>query len=408
MFAGIDVTGLFWRYRTGVQNYYYGLMEGLTPDVLARNNSDVALLDFATQDVHHLDKPNGSAVEFRRGAPLAYLPTFDEWMWTRVLGRGVRTWRNAVRALRLFIAEKSRIEARITSDLDVLQVWNWDIRTLPQAKHVITIPDVIPLLRPELYDQAFLDATKTSLEFARDKADRVIAISNYTKQDLIEVAGIPESKIDVVYYGVHKHFCPVNDASKIEGVLQKYNISAEIPFVLSVGFLDPRKNIKGHIKAFEKLVCDSATNDIRLVLVGPEALRTDEILQDVKSSSIRDMIQSVGYVPHEEIPILMSAARAFLYCSFYEGFGLPVLEAMACGLPVVTSNRTSLPEVAGNACIITDPEDTDAIAQGLQDVLTDDRRHKELSELGIARAKKFTWDKAAEAHLGVFKACMEI
>src|SRR5205085_12591894 len=144
----------------------------------------------------------------------------------------------------------------------------------------------------------FIAGTKQSLNFARDEAARVIAISEFTKQDLVETAGVPAEEIQVVYCGVHEMFRQVKDAAAGRRVRGAYGIE-DRPYILSVGFLDPRKNVNGHLRSFEILASKRGFDDLQLVLVGPESNATDEVLKDVKSSTLRDRIHVTGYVPNE-------------------------------------------------------------------------------------------------------------
>ena len=407
MKIGIDITGLFWKYRTGVQNYYYGLIAGLANLDLDGKDVKFVLVDRSIQDVHHFPFKLNNHFEFRRAASLQFLPTLDVLSSTRFWGRGIRVWNRGIRGLRRRIAQRQKRVDRMLKDLDVLQVWNWDIRLAPRAKHVITVPDVIPVLFPELYTPEFVKVTKESLEFAKNEAHVVIAISKHTKRDLINIAGIPEEKIRVIYYGVHKIFRPIHDSASIRKILQRYGINNDRPYILSVGFLDPRKNVKGHVRAFEKLVMrNKDMQDLQLVLVGPKSLATDQVLQEVDLSRVRERIYITDYVPHHHIPFIISGASAFVYCSFYEGFGLPVIEAMACGVPVVTSNSSSLAEIAKDAAILVDPYDVDAIVMGLYRVLTDTHVRSELISCGLSRANQFRWEKAAREHLRVYRECL--
>ncbi len=390
MRAGIDITGLHWTYRTGVQNIYYGLIEGLLD--LNVEDVDCFLIDRSGDGSHRLPLALSGHVQMRAISALGFLPTGNSRL---------TLWNRAVKSARRRMVNRQSVRDSLLGDLDVFHPWTWDAIRAPHAWHVITLTDVIPILFADLFQKEFVRTTQAGMEFARRHADRIIAISQFTKDELVRVAGLERDRISVIYLGVRAIFKPLG-AATINAVRQRYNLH-ERPYVVSVGFLDPRKNVKGLVHAFEKLVADSAFRDLQLVLIGPPSFSSDQVLVEIQSAQVRDRIHVTGFVPDDDIVALVNGADAFAYCSLYEGFGLPVLEAMACGTPVVTSSTTALGEIGGDAAVLVAPDNVDTIVEGMARVLTDADLRANLRARGFERAKQFTWRNCAQEHLQVYR-----
>ncbi|MFH2076777.1 MAG: glycosyltransferase family 1 protein, partial [Pseudomonadota bacterium] len=215
------------------------------------------------------------------------------------------------------------------------------------------------------------------------RADAVIAVSSRTRDDLVELLKIPEAKIRVISEGVDPLFLAFSEDEKSAALRRQYNLVGPY-LIFLVGTPEPRKNLKRTVDAAMK-----AAPDIPLVLIGPP-----EPLRKLLGQPTGKLLFP-GIVPDDHLLALLSGALISLYPSLYEGFGLPVLESMACGAPVITSDRGSLPEVAGGCALIVDPEDTDAIADAISRLLHDGNLRKDLIREGKARAAEFTWQKAA-------------
>ncbi|MBK8904959.1 MAG: glycosyltransferase family 4 protein [Anaerolineaceae bacterium] len=222
------------------------------------------------------------------------------------------------------------------------------------------------------------------------RARRVVADSQATKQDLIQLDGIPADKIDVIYPGVDPALQPVTDESVITAVLHKYHITP--PYLLYLSTLQPRKNLVRLIQAY------AASNlPHRLVLAGKPGWLAQPILETISNlqSPISQKIVLTGFVDEADKAALLSGATAVLYPSLYEGFGFPVLEAQACGTAVLTATTSSLPEVAGDAALLVDPLDTAAITQGIQTLVHDEAYRHQLVQRGFENVKKFSWVETA-------------
>lgn len=230
------------------------------------------------------------------------------------------------------------------------------------------------------------------------RADRIFAVSESTRDDLRVRYGIPEKKVSVVLSGIDSSFREYDrNDPKMLAVKEKYGLP--FTFVLSLGAFEPRKNLVSVVHAFEALrrARHPKLEKVVLVLAGVSGWKEKEIMRAVEHSPFRGNIILPGFIDPEDKPAFYNLASAFVYPSLYEGFGFPVLETMACGAPVVTSNSSSLPEVAGEAGILTDPHRPDELFRALEAVLLDRKLAERLRKRGIARAKTFSWERAAES-----------
>jgi glycosyltransferase involved in cell wall biosynthesis len=268
----------------------------------------------------------------------------------------------------------------------------------PSLKTVVTIHDVglQPFL--EQYQRWWwrLYGGRIS-NYAARNATHLIAVSRSTKRDLVEKLGVASEKISVVYEGVdHRKFRVQSSKFKIEETKGRYGIAGE--YFLFVGTIQPRKNLVRLIEAFSK----AAAKDFTLVLVGKKGWLADEIYAAPRRFAVEDRVKFLGYVPTDDVATLLSGAEAFLFPSLYEGFGLVVLEALACGCPVLTSNISSLPEVVGEAGVLVDPHSVKDIALGITELLGLSKEARNgLVQRGIEQAQKFSWEKAARETLKV-------
>lgn len=267
---------------------------------------------------------------------------------------------------------------------------------------IITVHDLIRYFdwkgyRVSIHKPNFRDRFYLSLDYQGiRKARKIIAVSQNTKRDLIKYLEIPEEKISVIYEGVdHNLFKPV-----------KRRMS-DVPYILFVGSEHPRKNLAGLLKAFKKLKKEKRFKDLKLVKVGKaggrEADFRKQTLEAVRALELEKEIEFTEFVLEEELPIYYSGAECFVFPSLFEGFGLPPLEAMACGCPVIVSNVASLPEIVGDAGRLIDPHDENDLANALFEVLSDSQLKRELSTKGLERARQFSWEKAAKETMEVYQ-----
>jgi glycosyltransferase involved in cell wall biosynthesis len=232
-------------------------------------------------------------------------------------------------------------------------------------------------------------------------ADAVIAVSEHTKADAIRTYGMREEKISVIYEGVADRFRRTSpDATA--AVRRKYSLPDR--FILSVGTIEPRKNLSALLEAYH--VLRNEYPEYRLVLVGKKGWLYADFFRRIDELGLGDKIVFPGFVPDEDLPAMYSAADLFVFPSLYEGFGLPVLEALACGAAVVASNASSVPEVAGDAALLVDPNDGEALVREMRAVLNNAKLRQDLQARGPKQAAKFSWRKAAEETLDVYSAVL--
>ena len=227
-----------------------------------------------------------------------------------------------------------------------------------------------------------------------EKSAKIITISEFTKKELLDLGLCDEQKIEVIYNGVDEKFCPIGK-SEFAKIASRFDIGYKSYF-LFVGTLEPRKNLSTLLQSY-LLYLEKSQNPLPLVLAGGIGWRSeyfDDILQKALDSGY---VKRLGYVVEEELIALYGGARAFIFPSLYEGFGLPPLEAMACATPVIASNSSSIPEVVGDAGLLIDPLDVDAFCQALLQIEIDDESCKMLSQKGLQRAKKFNWKNSAKS-----------
>jgi len=234
------------------------------------------------------------------------------------------------------------------------------------------------------------------------KADKVLTVSHFVKNDIVEKIGIPYDKIKVVHNGGHDNFYPLDDFSKKE-IQEKYTNG--VPYFFYVGAVHPRKNVHGLITAFD-IFKEKTNAPHRLLIGGRFAWQTGKVKSAFDNAQHKNDIEFLGYVSDEALPKLMGAAFAFVYVSFFEGFGLPLLEAMECEIPLITSNVSSMPEVAEDAAILVDPYEVKDIANAMLQYFEAEDLRKEKIELGRLQRKKFSWDKSAESMYEVLSSEM--
>lgn len=232
-----------------------------------------------------------------------------------------------------------------------------------------------------------------------DRVAHFITISDSVKRELIEHLGLSENKITVTPLGVDEHFKPFLP-DQVYPIVRKYGLKPD-SYILYVGTLEPRKNILNLLKAYSRLPL-SLREAYPLVLAGGTGWLMEKLDQEIHQLNIQRTVIKTGYVPKEDLPSLYSGATVFVYPSLYEGFGLPPLEAMACGTPVITSSVSSLPEVVGNAGVLVHPEDFEKLAEEMEDLVTNPPRRQLLSAMGLERSKHFTWEKCAAKTLEVY------
>jgi len=274
---------------------------------------------------------------------------------------------------------------------DIFHATNHLLAHFSTARTVFTLHDLIFLRYPEyhkLYNRWYLTL---AMPIYLRAADVIITPSECSKQDAIAYYGLPESKIKVIYEAPAPYFKRASNAAELEHVRQKYNLPPK--YILHVATIEPRKNLSRLLDVFKALLADWP--DLKLVLIGKKGWLYEPFFQKLQAMGLQELVIFPGYIDEADLPACYEMAEVFVFPSLYEGFGLPPLEAMACGTPVVSSNSSSLPEAIGEAGIMVEPTDTAALTVAIQRVLNNTTLQADLKQRSLAQAQKFSWTKAA-------------
>jgi glycosyltransferase involved in cell wall biosynthesis len=290
---------------------------------------------------------------------------------------------DVVHSLRTGLPDRDRVRARV---------------------RVLTVHDLIPLAHPEWCTPGGIKDLTEILASASWERDFCIVNSKATAIETTEILGIPVERVFVTPFAAQPGiFRRENDPEVIARILARYGVPPG-PYLLALGTLEPRKNLSHLIRSFYRLVDSGDPGPVKLVLVGPTGWKTEELLSTIGARpELRNRIVLTGYVEDEDLAAIYSGARAFVFPSHYEGFGLPVLEAMRCGTPVIASNAGALPEVGGDAAVYVSPDDSEALGAAMRSLLSDSNRRADLSRRGIAHAEGFTWERTAALTVSAYR-----
>ena len=305
-------------------------------------------------------------------------------------GLYVRSWRWLPVPYSLFFPQKA----------DIHVFWNYDVPPGVKGKKVVYVHDMTCVACPETMDDTVRRLLNQNLKDTCRRADAIIAVSDFTKQEIIRYLDISAEKVHVIPNGInHDVFFPDESMRKNSSLHTQYGLSGE--YFLYLGTIEPRKNIVLLLDAYEKLLRSLGDQCPQLVLAGKKGWNLQEIEERMADKIFEGHLVTTDYVPTDEVPRLMRGALAFVFPSVYEGFGLPPLEAMACGTPVIVSDRASLPEVVGGAGLVVPVDTPDALANAMRRLVEELDLRAALSQKGIERAKAFTWKQAAQKLLEI-------
>lgn len=413
--------------RTGVARYIERLAHGLLQSeecelrfaaghCLHALNCTVGYLSASKlfSEVPFISSPS-TALTWRKAVELFQFVESYQSLGEQVLGVDqselMKSIKHSVINIIHMIDEKGRLMDQGT--LDECQIFHApfyeparEVRDHKSVKTITTVHDLIPVMLPELFvgiNDIDYQRMLKSLE-ALTPDDYIICVSQATKNDLINRSNLDPEKVFVTYEAADPAmFFAVNDGPRIQEVRDRYGIS-ESPYFLSVCTLEPRKNLDRVIEAFSKVIHEGKDPDLKLVLVGSLGWKYERIFEVLNQWKIgRDRVILTGYVADEDLAPLYSQALGFVYVSLYEGFGLPPLEAMQCGTPTITSNVSSLPEVVGDAAILVDPKDTNAIAEAMLRIYQDSRFREHLAQKGLMRSRQFTWQRCVDETIAAYQ-----
>ena len=379
----IGVNALFLQKpATGSGQHLYHLLEGL--DAHDRSNAYVLL-----------------SPRFRRANPVRFPNLSDRFrnveVWTKMarLGENVeKVWWEQVGLL----------QGAGREGIDLLHCPYFAAPLVRLHPTVVTIHDVIPLVLPEYRRRETSRIYSQLVSFTSKRADAIIAVSEHSRRDIVRVLGIPADKISVIGNAVHPGYYPITDSWLLAAVRERYNVARK--YILYFGGFDSRKNVQRIIRSYAALPAPLRA-EYQLVIAGRLHLLGHPLYPDprplVRELDLGDRIIFTGQIREQDKAPLYSGATLFVFPSLYEGFGMPVLEAMACGAPVITSRLSALPEVVGDAGALVDPYSEPAITETMGELLADPKRRSELGARARARSRNFSWRQVAEQTVRVYE-----
>lgn len=271
-------------------------------------------------------------------------------------------------------------------------------------KFVITLHDLIPYVLPETAGKSYLKNFLKQVPYAIENSSSIITVSNHSKNEIIKFFSVDPQKISVTHLATDKKFKPIDKNFCRDFIKQKYKIDYD--FILYIGGFSKRKNLKNLILSFEKSY-KNFHNPTKLILLGNIKSEFEELSSLINQKNLQNHVIFIGFIPEDELPIFYNASLFFVYISLYEGFGLPVLEAMSCKKSVLTSNSTSLPEITQGASYSIDPKNIFEISNGLYDLCNNENLRNELEDKAYEQSKKFSWEKCSQETLDIYKKIYE-
>jgi glycosyltransferase involved in cell wall biosynthesis len=412
MQLGFEVSDLYPE-KAGVHTYGVELLRHLS---VIDHPPELTLVDALGQrslrEVLSVVDLGMSDCSFARGFKLRYLSCRECRKWPLLRSHPITRAIDGftVGALWDFVRTSPRLARYLVPHaVNGLDVCHWSNQTflpLLGPASVTAILDTIPLSQPQLCPEDLVRHEYVRLSMIKRFATRVIAISEHTRRDIVTHVGIPSDQIDVIPLAANESFQPPRDRDGQERLLRDYALTRG-DYVLYVGTIEPRKNLVRLAQAFKSTIRSSQLPTTKLVIAGKRGWLTKSIDEGLAQVGLGNRMLLLGRVPQENLPSLLNGAAVVAYVSLFEGFGLPPLEAMACGSAVVASNTTSLPEVVGDAGLSVDPYNTREIADALTAVLSNSQLRTELQNRGLRRAAQFSWEKTARMTMDTYQQAVE-
>lgn len=390
----IGLAQLFETARTGI----YRVITNLTQELLSREDLDISFSSLSSLQVNQLtdrylaDKGFGEKSFPRNGFEKALIST---------VGVDKNTGPQKITAKVLSRLYRMSLTPRIGKQADLFHSQYAPLPSFGERKRpvkILTIYDIIPLIHPEYFTDGFVvDEFRPIVESFTPEQDYLFTISECTKKDICSYFKMDSDRVFVTPLAASPElYYPVHDENRIAEVRKKFQIP-EGRYFLTLATVEKRKNLQMSISCFREILQQPGCEDLSFVLVGTRGWKVKEVLEEIDNDPLlQNRVVFTGFVPDEYLCALYSGAEAFLYPSLYEGFGLPPLEAMQCGLPVIASNTSSLPEVIGDAGILIDPQDKDSICEAMLKVLQDKDLRMQYVSKGLVRAKEFSWQRCAD------------
>jgi glycosyltransferase involved in cell wall biosynthesis len=410
MRIGFDITALYIA-QAGVYTYDYSLLKALLE---IDHENEYLLLDYAPLHGQRTSSPEIAALE-ASNAQIARC----EGLRYRRLARWDVVQHPPLRRLAALIdgtllwpwaataeAVMRRKLAHVLDGVDVFHSSDVLLWKQSAALNVVTIHDLTTLLFPEHHTANTREMQAQVHRFAQEEADVVIAVSKATKRDIVTHLKIPAERVYVARNGVDPAFRPIDEYEVLARALAPMGLSPG-EYILHVGTIEPRKNLERLVEAYHQIRKLTPAPAPKLVLAGARGWKFGGVFERVEVLGLKGEVVFLGKVDADVLPALYNGAVLFVYPSLYEGFGLPPLEAMACGTPVIASNTSALPEVVGDAGVTVNPTDTQALAAAMVSLLNDAERRAELAARGLARAKLFSWERAAGEMLKIYMMAEE-
>lgn len=282
---------------------------------------------------------------------------------------------------------------------DVAHFTNGMVPASTAVSTVVTIHDMSLRLYPQCHPLRRLLLNRPLMHVAIQRASAIVTVSHSTRRDLLRLHGLAPERVSVVHEAASPAFRPITDRARLDSIRAKYGLPDR--FVLYVGTIEPRKNLARLIDAFAQARAAGIRHD--LVCVGPYGWSSRDLAGRIEQLGLSSHVHFTGYVPFEDLPVIYNLGELFVFPSLYEGFGLPVVEAMASGTPVLTANTSSLVEIAGNGAETVDPMNTEALGDAIYGLLTDEPRRRDLAERGWQRSRAFSWSQTAKDMLAVYQ-----
>ena len=375
MKVGIDCSAAFWKTLTGVGVYTYNLVHALSRVDKVNSYTLYPVFYNPFRGFEKRDMPVNFKIAHENSRRL-----LSGVLWPALVPSGLK-------------------EAAL-GEVDIVHSNTFAGPVLKKKKLVSTIYDATVFTHPECHSKGNVLRCRKGIEDSIRNARAIIAISEHTKKDLVERLNAPARMITVTHLAAGPEYHEIKGPSALDAVKKKYALPRN--YILFVGSLEPRKNVKTLLKGYASL-SETVKREFSLVIAGAKGWLNSDIPGLVKELGIEQKTVFLGYIDKEDMSAVYSAASVFAYPSLYEGFGLPILEAFACGVPVITSNTSSMPEVAGDAAVLVDPADSAELAAALEGLLLDEGKRRELKARGLERAALFSWERCARETIAVYE-----